>query len=98
MGGSRAERSPRQGAARAGQTDQVETGQGKRKPDLKKMWPQVWELVKPRIGLLAGGLCLMVVNRVAGLVLPYTSKTLLRGFCINPRHCRILQAGILWIS
>jgi subfamily B ATP-binding cassette protein MsbA len=72
MGGSRAERSPRQGAARAGQIEPV-----KRKPDLKKMWPQIWGLVKPRMGLLAGGLCLMVINRVAGLVLPYTSKTLL---------------------
>jgi subfamily B ATP-binding cassette protein MsbA len=72
MGGSRAERSPRQGAARPGQTDAV-----KRKPDLKKLWPQIWGLVKPRMGLLMGGLALMVVNRVAGLVLPYTSKTLL---------------------
>jgi subfamily B ATP-binding cassette protein MsbA len=72
MGGSRAERSPRQGSARAGQTEPV-----KRKPNLKKIWPQVWGLVKPRMGLLIGGLCLMVINRVAGLVLPYTAKTLL---------------------
>jgi ABC-type multidrug transport system fused ATPase/permease subunit len=72
MGGSRAERSPRAGAARAGQAEQP-----KRKPNLKKMWPQIWGLVKPRTGLLIGGLGLMVINRVAGLVLPYTSKTLL---------------------
>ena len=71
MGGSRAERSPRHGG-RAGQQDQP-----KRKPNLKKLWPQIWGLVKPRLGLLIGGLCLMVINRVAGLVLPYTSKTLL---------------------
>jgi subfamily B ATP-binding cassette protein MsbA len=72
MGGSRAERSPRAGAARAGQAEQP-----KRKPNLKKMWPQIWGLVKPRTGLLIGGLGLMVINRVADLVLPYTSKTLL---------------------
>ena len=72
MGGSRAERSPRQGATRPGQTDQA-----KRKPNLKKLWPQIWGLVRPRMGLLIAGLCLMVVNRVAGLVLPYTSKSLL---------------------
>jgi len=72
MGGSRSERSPRHGGARATQGDLP-----KRKPNLKKIWPQVWGLVKPRLGLLIGGLCLMVVNRVAGLVLPYTSKTLL---------------------
>jgi ABC-type multidrug transport system fused ATPase/permease subunit len=71
MGGSRAERSPRHGS-RPGQTDQP-----KRKPNLKKMWPQIWGLIKPRMGLLVAGLCLMVVNRVAGLVLPYTSKSLL---------------------
>ena len=72
MGGSKAERSPRAGAARPGQPDAP-----KRKPNLKKMWPQIWGLVKPRMGLLIGGLGLMVINRVAGLVLPYTSKTLL---------------------
>jgi subfamily B ATP-binding cassette protein MsbA len=72
MGGSRAERSPRPGAARPGQPETP-----KRKPSLKKMWPQIWGLVKPRMGLLIGGLGLMVINRVAGLVLPYTSKSLL---------------------
>jgi ABC-type multidrug transport system fused ATPase/permease subunit len=80
MGGSRAERSPRQGGTRAGQADAP-----KRKPDLKKMWPQVWGLVKPRMGLLMAGLCLMVINRVAGLVLPYTAKTLL-DTVLNTQH------------
>jgi subfamily B ATP-binding cassette protein MsbA len=72
MGGSRAERSPRHGASRGGAADQP-----KPKPSLKKIWPQVWGLVKPRLALLIGGLCLMVINRIAGLVLPYTSKSLL---------------------
>jgi subfamily B ATP-binding cassette protein MsbA len=70
--GVRAERSTRHGAARSGQGDLP-----KRKPDLKKMWPQIWGLVRPRMGLLLGGLGLMVINRVAGLVLPYTAKPLL---------------------
>ena len=78
--GMRAERSTRQGSARAGQADPP-----KRKPDLKKIWPQVWGLVKPRMGLLMAGLCLMVINRVAGLVLPYTSKTLL-DTVLNTQH------------
>jgi subfamily B ATP-binding cassette protein MsbA len=80
MGGSRAERSPRQGAARAGQPEPP-----KRKPSLKKLWPQIWGLVKPRMALLIGGLFLMVINRVAGLVLPYTSKTLLDKV-LNTQH------------
>jgi len=67
-----AERSPRGGSARASQGDLP-----KRKPDLKKLWPQIWALVAPRKGLLLAGMCLMAVNRVAGLVLPFTSKPLL---------------------
>ena len=42
----------------------------KRKPDLKKLWPQIWALVAPRKGLLLAGMGLMAINRVAGLVLP----------------------------
>ena len=67
-----AERSPRGGHARAARTDL-----SKRKPNLKKLWPQIWALVAPRKGLLLAGMCLMAVNRVAGLVLPFTSKPLL---------------------
>ncbi|HEY1985537.1 MAG TPA: ABC transporter ATP-binding protein [Terracidiphilus sp.] len=70
--GMRAERTPHGRGARAGQTDLP-----KRKPSLKKLWPQIKVLVAPRKGLLIAGLCLMAVNRVAGLVLPYMSKPLL---------------------
>jgi subfamily B ATP-binding cassette protein MsbA len=68
----RAERSPHGRGARAGQPDTP-----KKKPELKMIWPQVRALVAPRIGLLMGGMALMVVNRVAGLVLPFLSKPLL---------------------
>jgi ABC-type multidrug transport system fused ATPase/permease subunit len=80
MGGSRAERSPRSGAARAGQVDPP-----KRKPNLKKLWPQIWGMLKPRLGLLFGGLALMVLNRIAGLVLPFTAKPLLDSV-LSPLH------------
>ncbi len=70
--GMRAERTPRGRGARAGQTDLP-----KRKPSLKKLWPQIKTLVMPRRGLLVAGLCLMAINRLAGLVLPYMSKPLL---------------------
>ncbi len=49
----------------------------KSKPSLKKIWPQALAIMAPRKGLLLGGLALMVVNRVAGLVMPYTTKPLL---------------------
>ena len=80
MGGSRTERSPRGGGARAGQADLP-----KRKPNLKKLWPQIKALVAPRLGLLLGGMGLMVINRVAGLVLPYTSKPLM-DTVLSPQH------------
>jgi ABC-type multidrug transport system fused ATPase/permease subunit len=67
-----AERSPRGGGARARAAELP-----KRKPNLKKLWPEIKALIAPRKGLLVAGMALMAVNRVAGLVLPYTSKTLL---------------------
>ncbi|HUN60965.1 MAG TPA: ABC transporter ATP-binding protein [Candidatus Sulfotelmatobacter sp.] len=38
--------------------------------------PEIWELLRPRKGLLLLGLVLVAVNRVAGLVLPGSSKYL----------------------
>ena len=70
--GMRAERSPHGRGGRGGSADVP-----KKKPNLRKVWPEVRALVVPRKGLLILGLCLMSVNRIAGLVLPYISKTLL---------------------
>src|SRR5262252_8633671 len=38
--------------------------------------PEIWQLIRPRRGLLAIGFMLMVVNRVSGLVLPASTKFL----------------------
>ena len=38
--------------------------------------PEVWQLIRPRRGLLATGFVLMVINRVSGLVLPASTKFL----------------------
>jgi subfamily B ATP-binding cassette protein MsbA len=70
--GMRAERTPHGRGSRGAQADQP-----KRKIDMKRLWPQIRALVAPRKGLLFAGLGLMLINRVAGLVLPYTSKPLL---------------------
>lgn len=42
-----------------------------------EMLPDMWEFMKPRRIHLAIGFALMAVNRVAGLVLPYSSKFLI---------------------
>ena len=67
----RAERSPHGRSARAGQAEPP-----KSKPNLRKIWPEVKALVAPRKGLIAIGLVLMAINRVAGLVLPFTARPL----------------------
>ena len=43
---------------------------------LKQIWPDVWALLKPRRRMLALGLVLIGINRVAGLVLPASTKYL----------------------
>ncbi|MFL6299411.1 MAG: ABC transporter ATP-binding protein [Terriglobales bacterium] len=56
---------------------------------LSAAWPEVWSLVRPRLGLLAGGFLLMIVNRVAGLVLPWSPKVLVDDV-INKHHSELL--------
>jgi subfamily B ATP-binding cassette protein MsbA len=68
----RAERTPHGRGTRS-----VPEDAKKKKPNIKKVLPQVWSLIAPRKGLIAAGMALMVVNRVAGLVMPFTSKPLL---------------------
>ena len=44
---------------------------------LRTVLPDVWELVAPRKRMLAVGLVLIAINRVAGLVLPSSTKVLI---------------------
>jgi ABC-type multidrug transport system fused ATPase/permease subunit len=57
---------------------------------LKAVWPEVWKLMRPRRGLLAVGFVLMVINRLAGFVLPYSSKYLIDDV-VGKHHTAILQ-------
>jgi ABC-type multidrug transport system fused ATPase/permease subunit len=50
------------------------------------MIPEVWELIRPRRGLLAVGFVLMVINRVSGLVLPYSTKYLIDSVIIKHQN------------
>ncbi|MGC1783746.1 MAG: ABC transporter ATP-binding protein [Acidobacteriaceae bacterium] len=49
----------------------------KKKPELRKVLPEIWALVRPRRTLLAFGLLLMVISRVASFVLPLSAKFLI---------------------
>jgi ABC-type multidrug transport system fused ATPase/permease subunit len=44
---------------------------------LRTVLPDVWDLVRPRRALLALSFLLMVINRVSGLVLPYSTRYLI---------------------
>ena len=50
-----------------------------KKPKKKIDWktlPEIWELIRPRTGILLLGLLLMIINRVSGFALPLSSKYL----------------------
>jgi ABC-type multidrug transport system fused ATPase/permease subunit len=60
------------------------------KQQLRAVLPAVWELMRPRRGLLALGFLLMIVNRVSGLVLPYSTKFLIDSV-IAKHHLELLR-------
>jgi subfamily B ATP-binding cassette protein MsbA len=80
--GMRAERSGHGRSGRGGLADLP-----KRKPNLKKLWPQIWALVAPRKWMLVAGFVLMAINRLAGMILPLISKPLL-DTVLSPLHPR----------
>ena len=47
------------------------------KPKLRKVMPEVWKLVKPRLWLLIASFAIMVVNRASGLILPASARYLI---------------------
>jgi ABC-type multidrug transport system fused ATPase/permease subunit len=51
--------------------------------------PEIWELIRPRRALLALGFVLMIINRLAGLVLPASTKFLVDDV-IGKHHARLL--------
>jgi ABC-type multidrug transport system fused ATPase/permease subunit len=56
---------------------------------LRELWPDIWVFIRPRRRLLALGFVLMAVNRVAGLVLPASSKRLIDDV-IGKHHVALL--------
>jgi len=51
--------------------------------------PEIWQLIRPRRALMLLGFGLMIINRVSGLVLPYSTKFLIDDV-IGKRHFRML--------
>ncbi|HVH86619.1 MAG TPA: ABC transporter ATP-binding protein [Terriglobales bacterium] len=57
---------------------------------IKGALPEVWTLIRPRKGLMGVGLVLMAINRVAGLVLPASTKFLVDDVVIK-KHTWVLH-------
>ena len=57
---------------------------------LRAVLPDLWELIRPRRVLLAFSFVLMIINRVAGLVLPYSTKFLI-DTVITKHHVELLK-------
>jgi len=66
------------------------------KQQLRAVLPAVWELMRPRRALLALGFALMIVNRVSGLVLPYSTKFLIDSV-IAKHHVELLRRLVLTV-
>jgi ABC-type multidrug transport system fused ATPase/permease subunit len=56
--------------------------------------PEIWALIHPRRGILLLGFVLMAINRVAGLILPGSTKYLIDDV-IGKRHVRLLVPIVL---
>jgi ABC-type multidrug transport system fused ATPase/permease subunit len=54
-----------------------------------KLLPHVWDLIKPRRGVLILGFFLMAINRVAGFALPITPKYLIDDV-VTKHHTKLL--------
>ena len=49
----------------------------KRKPDLRQLWPLIWSMMRPRLGILAIGLLLTVIKVRASLTIPVITRRLI---------------------
>ena len=63
---------------------------------LRAILPDLWDLVRPRRALLAVSFLLMVINRVSGLVLPYSTRFLI-DTVIAKHHVELLKSLVLLV-
>jgi len=63
---------------------------------LRTVFPILGELIRPRRGVLLLGLLLMIVNRVSGLVLPYSTKYLIDTVIVK-KHFELLKPLVLLV-
>src|SRR5215471_5298003 len=78
----------------------AESDTASKTPQLRTILPILWELIRPRRAVLGVGFVLMVINRVSGLVLPYSTKYLI-DIVIIKHHTELLKPlvfGVLFAT
>ena len=70
-----------------------------RKAPMFKALPEIWQLIRPRRALMLLGFGLMIINRVSGLILPYSTKYLIDDV-VGKRHFQLLYplVGIVLLA
>jgi subfamily B ATP-binding cassette protein MsbA len=53
---------------------------------MSQMWPEIWALVRPRLHLLVTGIVLIAISRLAGMVLPGSTKILIDDIIGRKHH------------
>jgi ABC-type multidrug transport system fused ATPase/permease subunit len=87
---------PRRSGDSGGPAGPATPGGKKRQPTLRDVWPQLRELVLPRRKILAVGFLLMIVNRLSGLVLPFSTRYLIDNV-IDKKQMALLTPLVLGI-
>lgn len=65
-------------------------------PKLKVILPIILDLIRPRRAVLGVGFILMVINRVSGLVLPYSTRYLIDTVIVK-HHIELLKSLVLLV-
>ncbi len=70
-----------------------------KKTQIFKALPEIWQLIRPRRALMLLGFGLMIINRVSGLILPYSTKYLIDDV-VGKRHFQLLYplVGIVLLA
>ncbi|HEY2120257.1 MAG TPA: ABC transporter ATP-binding protein [Candidatus Acidoferrum sp.] len=86
-------------ATTATTTNVAAPAEATKKPKKKVDWkalPEVWQMIRPRRGILLLGLVLVAINRFSGLVLPWSSKYLFDNV-INKKQVQLLLPIVLTV-
>ncbi len=63
---------------------------------MKDVWPELREMIRPRRNILIAGFALMIINRISGLVLPVSTKYLFDNV-LNKHQAELLAPIVLGI-